>query len=313
MLAFERVEWFTFEDGDRIPGTGLWAFDTFTGIARPLAVHPGHYTSYFYHYHTPEWSPDGKYLAFVGEGINGQRRIFIHPLKGQKSTTASPRFDAYDDSDWPSWRPRSSTSNSDRDQPELALRQGVMRGQLAPPTETIRVFAPGDAAGESCRQIMRVPAGRFYQLAGEPQRKGERISPRAGSVVWSPDGKRIAFTLTPSARDYTRYELWVSDADGKNSRRITPRDGHGYIAPVWIGDSMLGALSPTVGGFDVITVRVGSAPGNVTRIGKIGGSDCDWSPDRSQIVWAGPPEFRTPDPDEPTSLHIFPTGIALAL
>jgi len=311
LLAFERAEWFTFEDGDRIPGTGLWAFDTLSGISRPLAVHPGHYTSYFYYYHTPEWSPDGRYLAFVGEGINGQRRIFIHPLKGQKPTSAASRYDQYDDSDWPTWRPPSNNGSAVNSRPVLALRQGVKRGLLAPPTETMRVFSPGDASQATCRQIVRVPAKSFYSIAGEPQPKGERVSPRTGAITWSPDGEQIAYTLTPSARDYSRYELWVVNADGSDARRVSPRNGRGYIAPVWIGNNRLGALSPAGNKFDVVILPVRSDLADVTKIGTIGGSDCDWSPDRSQVVWAGPPQYRSPDPDEPTTLHIFTTGITV--
>jgi hypothetical protein len=307
-IAFERAEWFTFEDGDRIPGTGLWAFDTLTGISRPLAVHPGHYTSYFYYYHTPQWSPDSRYLAFVGEGVNGQRRVFTHPLKGLKATIASSRFDVYDDSDWPSWSPRSLDLAPGHH--ELALRQGVMRGQLAPPTETIRVFAPGAVTVGSCRQIARVPANSFTKVTGEALRKGERVSPRTGGILWSPGGDQIVYTLTASARHYNRYQLWVANADGSNARRISPLDGRGYIAPVWIGGNRVGALSPANDGmFDVVLVSIGSS--KITRVGTIGGSDCDWSPDRSQIVWAPSPVYRSPDPDESTGLHIFSTGIVV--
>lgn len=311
LLAFERVEWFTFEDGDRIPGTGLWAFDVFSGIAKPLAVHPAHYTSYFYFYHNPVWSPDGKYVAFVGEGVNGQRRIFIHPLKGQSSVMASSRFDAYDDSDWPCWRPTVPGSHG----PEVALRQGIRRSQLSPPTETLRVLAPGQTVRGSCRQIVRLPANSFAEDTGASLRPGEKVSPRIGNIVWSPDGRRVAYTLTPSAHEYGRYEIWVYDATGVGARRVTPRDGKGYIAPVWIGNDRLGALSPDGTKFDVVTIGVDTRArekiNSVRVLGTIGSSDCDWSPDGSQIVWASSQGYRAPDADDPTGLTVFETGIKL--
>ncbi len=86
-IAFARPEWFTFEDGERLPGTGLWALNLTTGRVTPLALHPKRYLSVFYYYHAPQWSPDGRYLAFAGEGINGQRVIFVRRKSAPVSIT----------------------------------------------------------------------------------------------------------------------------------------------------------------------------------------------------------------------------------
>ena len=42
-IAMPRVEWFHFDDGERIPGSGLYAIDLSAGKAEPLAAHPREY------------------------------------------------------------------------------------------------------------------------------------------------------------------------------------------------------------------------------------------------------------------------------
>ena len=93
-IAFERLEWFILGENERLPGTGLWSCDTTTHNVQPLAAHSSAYKDLFYYYHAPQWSPDGRYFAFVGEGINGQRVIFVRPLQ-QNTKEVMPRFDNY--------------------------------------------------------------------------------------------------------------------------------------------------------------------------------------------------------------------------
>jgi Tol biopolymer transport system component len=299
-IAFERIEWYTFEDGQRLPGTGLWELDTFSGRVTPLALHPARYLRGFYYYHTPQWSPDGRYLSFVGEGIDGERVICLRVLGAQKPQEVRPRFDNYENSDWPTWAPASAGQA-----PALVYRQGIQRTASIPVTETLRRLVPGSADPKGAGEFWRLRAREYAALL--PQRDpAVAVEPRVGHLAWSPDG-RLAFTLTPDPNDYTRYELWVIDADGTGAHRVSPRDGRGYIAPVWIGRRRLGALSPEGARFAVVTVNIETRA--VRTLGRIATADCDWSPDRSRIVYAQPAVDAPVNPDNPTTLRILETGI----
>ena len=299
-IAFPRLEWFEFQDGERLPGTGLWTLDTYSGRVLPLALHPPRYKSIFYYYRTPQWSPDGRYVAFVGEGINGQRAVFIRLLAGQSAQEVVPRFDNYADSDWPTWEPRPAV----RGAPHLLFRQGIPRPMTVPTTETLRCLRPGSpevTTGERWR--LTSAQYRHGKPSGEP---GRTITPRLGHLAWSPDGKWIAFTLTPDPNDYARYELWVVRRDGRAARRVCPSEGRGYLAPVWIDSRRLGALSPAAKGFTVVTIDL--IQGKKRDLGTIPSADCDWSPDRRSIVYADPAD-STIRKDAPTTLHLFSTGL----
>ena len=304
-IAFERIEWFTFDDGERLPGTSLWSFDTQSGRVMPLAVHPPHYFSIFYYYHTPAWSPDGRYLAFVAEGINGQRSLCIRPVSAQKPQETHPRFDNYEDSDWLSWQPTRPQSAQPR-RSALVFRQSLRRSYNVPPTETLRTLTPGSAEGKATGEIWRI-TNRDYRAPSSVQAGKERaITLRIGQPAWSPDGDRVAFTLTPNANDYTRYEIWIWHRANGKAVRVSP-PGVGCFAPVWIGNAAIGCLSKKG---DRYTVFVMAATGSSLKaLGAVGSADCDWSPDRSALVWASPPQTNAPTSDEPTTLHLFPTGL----
>jgi dipeptidyl aminopeptidase/acylaminoacyl peptidase len=303
-IAFERVEWFTFDDGQRLPGTGLWSLDTFTGRVTPLALHPKTYLSLFYYYHAPQWSPDGRYLTFVGEGINGQRVIFVRAIPAQKAAEVVPRFDGYQDSDWPTWQPAPAGPSGIARRPSLIFRQGIVHALAGSRTETLRRLAPGGIAAPM-GEIWRL-RDRDYAHLLDPANPDDGANPRAGHLAWSPDGRRIAFTLTPDATDYTHYELWVMNADGSGARRASKSNGHGYLAPVWIDDRHLGALTAHGDRYDVVSIDIMIHV--IHLLGTIDSADCDWSPDRTRIVYALPGGTQMAN-NGITTLRIFQTHV----
>lgn len=65
---------------------------------------------------------------------------------------------------------------------------------------------------------------------------------RVEDVLWSPDGKHIAFTRWQESTDYhdfTLGELWVMNADGSEQRRLSPAVTGYYkrFLPAWSPDS----------------------------------------------------------------------------
>ena len=266
-IAYERSELFDFGDSDRLPGTGLWMLDMTTRKSRPLAIHTRHYIGNLYYYRYPQWAPDGGRVAFVGEGINGQKAIFTRNFDFNE-TQVSPRYDQFADSDWPAWSP------VEEDAPKLAFRQGIRRAPTTPTTDTLRVLQIGAANGSASREWWRAKPTKITE-------------PRIGPLSWSPDGKRIACAVTPDAQDFTRYALALMDGSGK-SQPVSPKDGRGYFAPVWIDAQTLGALAmSTSGNFSVIALNL--TTGKTRTLGEIPTSDCDWSPDRMRLVYAVPP------------------------
>ena len=298
-IAFERTDWFTFDDGERLPGTSLWALTLKSGHAYPLALHPTRYESRYYFYHTPQWSLDGRYIAFVGEGINGQRVIGVRPLTPDNAQKVVPRFDTFDDSDWPVWQPLAGLH------PALWYRQSIRRSYAVAPTETWRCLRSGEADASHSGEQWRIRAASYSGQVPHPT-PGQPVIPRIGQPVWSSDGRKLAFTLTPDPNDWQRYEIWVYDTQSRTARRISSQDGRGYFAPVWISRDRLGALSPEGGKYAVVVLDLASGAKKV--LGTIESADCDWSPDRSRIVYATHTAGGE-DSDSPTTLRLFKTKL----
>lgn len=300
-IVLSRVEWFTFEDGERLPGTSLWAYDIKAGGIYPLAIHPRDYEHIFYFYRSPQWSPDGKRLAFIGEGLEGETALFVRTLEGSPPEVERGRYDRYADVDWPAWSP---------DGKRLAFRQGILRALTSDPVETIRVIEPG---GRRVERVLTLTSTRFHTLltprsSGERDRfDGIRLSPRVASITWSPDGTRLAFSLTPAPLDQKQYSVWVLQIGSKEPpRRVSPSgDTRGYLAPVWIDSQTIGALRTAENGYVAVALSLkGLPPRDLCRVPS---DDLDWSPDRKRIVCATAPIKRKPA--ALTSLQVIPTGL----
>ena len=109
------------------------------------------------------------------------------------------------------------------------------------------------------------------------------------AAVWSPDGRRIAFVrkvrTRPSGPDYGNREIYVMNADGSGSRRLTHNAAYD-AEPAWSPDRRRIAFKSSRDGNSEIYVMNadGSGKRNLTRNPARDGSP-SWSPDGRRIAF----------------------------
>ncbi|MBC7528974.1 MAG: PD40 domain-containing protein [Chthonomonadaceae bacterium] len=282
-LAFTRAVWFDFGGTENFPGTELWTLDVETGQVFPLAGRPTKYKGSFFFYKNPVWSEDGKRVAFTGEGLGGQRAIFIRHLDLVEADDVAPRFDKFEDSDFAVWEPPSVSGKAKSESSSLIFRQGIRRAPYSPLTETIRRLRPSASTPQDTGELWRLSTHEAQRQVFTRTKKGQSVIPRLGQLTPSPSGKRIAFVLIPDALDLKKAELWTMHRDGLYPKRVSPL-GVGAFAPTWIDKDTLAFLSPHQQKFRVKTLSVET--GKTRTLGEIETADCDWSPDFSTLVYA---------------------------
>jgi predicted Ser/Thr protein kinase len=139
------------------------------------------------------WSPDGRRLAYA-DTTGGNREIFVITIG-----SSSPQRVTFSDSaeGGPDWS---------RDGRRLAFWSDR----------------------DSVQQIYTLEMNAF----GKPWTKVTSAPYGADDAVWSPDGRRIAYTRVNENR---RNDIWVIGADGRGDRRLTDDPEH-EMDPNWSPD-----------------------------------------------------------------------------
>jgi Tol biopolymer transport system component len=217
----------------------------------------------------PSFSPDGKSIVFSSgrggdidvEAIGYDRlRLFIANSSGgeDEQLTVGPF-----DSD-PDWSPDGTRVVFVRDRVESFGAGG---------TEVWTVEV--DSREEHL--LLRLP------------REPRGVQDVVHSPVWSPDGRRIAFSLGRVKNPYNRgpNEVWVMEKDGSNHRRVVADiGGNKFHSPglAWSPDGRALALN------GLAAVDLGNG---THRVIDDFGEWPSWSPDGSQIAYWDPSDKET--------------------
>ena len=116
---------------------------------------------------------------------------------------------------------------------------------------------------------------------------------------FSPDGKKIAFTVTESflAEGKTNAEVYIADADGSNPKNVTNNpasDNH----PRWSPDGKWIAFTSLAGNFQICIVR--AQGGDAIVVGT--GEDPSWAANSRALIFC-----HGPDHSKKLSLLDVPT------
>jgi len=129
-------------------------------------------------------------------------------------------------------------------------------------------------------------------------------------MAWSPDGKRIAFTLWPGAEigDYTTYIYTVS-SDGTDLTRLTNDPGVYDGTPSWSPDGTRIAFSSSrdhPGTFDEIYLMNadGTDQRRLTHTDSLVNVGSSWSPDGNEIAFTSNGGIALVDKDGTHLRHI---------
>ncbi len=166
----------------------------------------------------PRWSPDGKRLAFISAREEKAQIFLISPFGGEAEKLTESKSGVLSFQ----WSPDGK-------------RIAYVAQQEPTPEEEKRLKDKDDAqVVDKNFKFTRVSVIDLQTKKASELVKGDFA---AGDPQWSPDGRSIAYTTTPTpkADDGSLTDIWVVDVDSGKQRRLVNNDGPDS-SPRWSPD-----------------------------------------------------------------------------
>jgi Tol biopolymer transport system component len=248
------------------------------------------------------FSPDGRSLLFIRTFSVASRDVFVRSLSPDLNPVDEPRaltqarrtlrsaiwtpdgkevlFSAGEFDDTPLWRMPVSGGTPRR----LTERGEIETLAVSPPAHRL-VFT--QATRELDIYRAELTAGGAEVKKPAPFLTSTRVDRRP---AYSPDGSRVAFV---SLRSGT-FQLWVSDADGRNATALTAFERGEVDVPDWSPDGQqIVFVSSASGTREAYVIdAAGGKPRKLESLGVNVGA-VDWSRDGRTLIWRAVREGKT--------------------
>ncbi len=233
---------------------------------------------------TPEWSPDGRRIAFEGPGIsvvNADGSFRLRLARNGRTPAWSP--DGRTIAVFSGSRIYLMNADGSKHRPLTNLQPGRMPNLAWSPDGRKLAFLHS-SCGQYCFNlyVMNSDGGGLRNLTSKLAAGGH--GPGAGLAsdpVWSPDGRKIAFV-----RLSKRLGVYVVNVDGSGMRNLTPKPAGTYASPAWSPDGRkIAFVSDRDDNSEVYVMNAnGSGQRNLTRNPAFD-ADPAWSPDGRSIAF----------------------------
>jgi Tol biopolymer transport system component len=204
---------------------------------------------------SPSWSPDGSQIVYESGRVNGGINLF-----------------------------RMNADGSNPIQLTNVATDGFVADPVWSPDGTRIAFARDpDRDGKSEIWVMNADGTNPIRLTTSelyPTNTINKVYSQSSQPVWSPDGKKIAFSSYRNGN--LNRDIYVMNADGSNQTRLTT-DPLDDTKPTWSPDgSKIAFASSRGGGFNIYVMN--SDGSNQVHLTGDAGSPA-WSPDGTKIAF----------------------------